>query len=156
MKVLSLFSGVGGMKQGFEGVFSVHKSSVNPTLHPDWIQSAHGSFVQLVPTDFDTVFSDDIRSDAKSEWTNYFGKRRDVFGVYHLESVVDLVKREKNGESVFTDGIDIVSEGFPCNDFSVAGKRREFNSAVSDKGTKTDLGFPNVANHGQKTLKPNF
>ena len=149
MRVLSLFSGAGGMDLGFEGGFSVHKASVNTTLHPDWIQSAHGDFVQLVPTDFETVFADDIRPDAMAAWTNYFGKRRDVSGVYHLDSVVDLVQRSKAGEPVFPDDIDIVSGGFPCNDFSIAGKRRGFNSTVSDKGTKIDPGVPTVANRGQ-------
>ena len=47
--------------------------------------------------------------------------------VYREESIVDLVKRHKAGEKIFPEGIDVVTGGFPCQDFSVAGKRNGFN-----------------------------
>ena len=37
-RVLSLFSGCGGMDIGFEGGFLCRKRSINQALHPDWIQ----------------------------------------------------------------------------------------------------------------------
>ena len=149
INLLSLFSGAGGMDLGFEGNFSVPDPFINTELHPDWVQSEKDGFVHLAPTEFNTVFANDIRPDAKAAWTNYFEARRNVERVYHLESIVDLVNRAKVGERVFPDNIDIVSGGFPCNDFSVAGKRRGFNSAVSDQGKKIDPGNPAVANRGQ-------
>lgn len=36
-KVLSLFSGAGGMDIGFEGDFKTLECSVNGKMHPDWI-----------------------------------------------------------------------------------------------------------------------
>lgn len=60
---------------------------------------------------------------------SYFGQRKDnANDIYHLDSIVDLVKRARAGEKVFPDDIDIVTGGFPCQDFSVAGKRLGFNS----------------------------
>ena len=54
--------------------------------------------------------------------------------VYREESIVDLVKRHKAGEKIFPEGIDVVTGGFPCQDFSVAGKRNGFNSHKDHKG----------------------
>ena len=36
MRVLSLFSGCGGMDIGFEGGFTCGAKSINEDLHPDW------------------------------------------------------------------------------------------------------------------------
>lgn len=47
---------------------------------------------------------------------------------------MDLVKRHKAGEKIFPEGIDVVTGGFPCQDFSVAGKRNGFNSHKDHKG----------------------
>ena len=65
MKLLSLFSGCGGMDIGFEGGFSCLKRSINVQLHPNWIESESGDWVTLRHTGFDTVFANDIRPDAK-------------------------------------------------------------------------------------------
>ena len=35
-RVLSLFTGCGGMDLGFEGGFKVHRKSINPLIHADW------------------------------------------------------------------------------------------------------------------------
>ena len=45
MKVLSLFSGCGGMDIGFEGGFTCLKKSVNTNLHPHWISKDNGDWV---------------------------------------------------------------------------------------------------------------
>ena len=93
MNVLSLFSGCGGMDIGFEGGFNCLKVSINSELHPDWIDTEHGEWVTVKKTGFDTVFANDIRPDAKAAWVSYFGKtKQDANSIYHIESIVDLVK----------------------------------------------------------------
>nr|WP_322959225.1 DNA (cytosine-5-)-methyltransferase [Mycoplasmopsis canis]WQQ12620.1 DNA (cytosine-5-)-methyltransferase [Mycoplasmopsis canis] len=130
-RVLSLFSGVGGMDLGFEGGFKVLKKSVNLNLHPEWNVHEENDWIKLAKTNFSTVFANDIRPDAKHAWTNYMSKRNIGHDIYKLESIVDLVKKHKNGEKVFPENIDIVTGGFPCQDFSIAGNRQGFNSKKS-------------------------
>lgn len=150
MNVLSLFSGCGGMDIGFEGDFKCLKKSVNTNLHPDWIIEDLGKWVRLAPTCFETVFANDIRKDAKAAWTTYFDNRTsDPDTIYHLDSIVDLVKRAQAGEKIFPDNIDIVTGGFPCQDFSIAGKRLGFNSQKSHLGGKLDVDEPSIESRGQ-------
>ncbi|MBQ8374110.1 MAG: DNA (cytosine-5-)-methyltransferase [Clostridia bacterium] len=150
MNVLSLFSGCGGMDIGFEGGFACLKVSINSELHPDWIETEHGEWVTLKRTGFDTVFANDIRPDAKAAWVSYFGKtKKDANKIYHIESIVDLVKKAKKGENVFPKNIDIVTGGFPCQDFSIAGKRLGFNSQKSHDGKILEVGEPSIESRGQ-------
>ena len=119
-------------------------------MHPDWISKDCGSWVNLSPTCFQTVFANDIRTDAKTAWTTYFDKRTaDPDTIYHLDSIVDLVKRAQAGEKIFPDNIDIVTGGFPCQDFSIAGKRLGFNSQKSHLGGKLDVDEPSIESRGQ-------
>lgn len=148
--VLSLFSGCGGMDIGFEGDFICMKRSINTTLHPNWIKEENGYWVKVAETGFKTVFANDIRPDAKSAWVSYFGKKyKNANEIYHLESIVNLVKRTKNGESIFPNQIDIVTGGFPCQDFSIAGKRKGFYSAKSHNGGKLAIDEPSIESRGQ-------
>lgn len=150
MNVLSLFSGCGGMDIGFEGGFDCLKVSINSTLHPDWIETEHGEWVTVKKTGFDTVFANDIRPDAKAAWVSYFGlTKKDANTIYHIESIVDLVKKAKTGENVFPKNIDIVTGGFPCQDFSIAGKRLGFNSQKSHDGKNLEVGEPSIESRGQ-------
>ena len=149
LNLLSLFSGCGGMDLGFEGNFNVLKKSVNLTINKNWeVDNIDNNWVHLGKTRFKTVFANDIRPDAKIAWSNYFNDLGDE--TYHLESVVDLVKKEKNcQESIFPKNIDIVTGGFPCQDFSIAGKRKGFNSLTSHNGKKiTDDDEPSIENRG--------
>lgn len=149
MKMLSLFSGCGGMDIGFEGDFVCLKKSINSNIHPDWVRETIGDWVRVAPTIFNTVFANDIRPDAKAAWVSYFGKRKNnANDIYHLESIVDLVKRAKVGEKVFPDDVDIVTGGFPCQDFSVAGKRLGFNSQKSHLGVALTDDVPSVESRG--------
>ncbi len=151
-KLLSLFSCGGGMDIGFEGGFKILKCCLNTDIHGDWVEEEDSKYYYLKETIFDTVFADDIVPYAKSAWVNYFSKKknRDVSDIYHLESIVDTVKRYKEGETdVFPKDIDIVTGGFPCQDFSVAGKRKGFNSEVSHDGSKKDIDLPSVETRGQ-------
>lgn len=147
-KILSLFSGCGGMDLGFEGGFKILKESYNPHSHWRPINTGDG-WLQLPKTSFKTVFANDIREDAKIAWENYFSKKRDVTDVYHLESIVDLVKKHRNGEFSFPKDIDIVTGGFPCQDFSVAGKRKGFESNRSHDGSLRGDGVPSIESRGQ-------
>lgn len=150
IKVLSLFSGCGGMDIGFEGGFTCLKRSINTDIHPNWISEDFGEWVRVVDTGFETVFANDIRPDAKAAWVSYFKRKyKNPDDIYHLESIVDLVKRAKEGEKVFPDNIDIVTGGFPCQDFSIAGKRLGFNSHKSHNGGKLEVDEPSIENRGQ-------
>ena len=150
MNVLSLFSGCGGMDIGFEGNFKCLRRSVNVGLHPDWIVEGDEKWVTLKKTIFDTIFANDIRPDAKAAWVSYFESRKEnANDVYHIESVVDLVKRAKNGEKVFPENVDVVTGGFPCQDFSISGKRKGFNSEKSHDGGKLSDDEPSVESRGQ-------
>ncbi len=150
MNVLSLFSGCGGMDIGFEGGFVCLRRSINTQIHPDWIKEDMGEYVRVVETGFHTVFANDIRPDAKAAWVSYFERRIDnAEKIYRLESIVDLVKQAKNGESVFPCNVDVVTGGFPCQDFSIAGKRKGFNSEKSHTGGKLDADEPSVESRGQ-------
>lgn len=150
MKLLSLFSGCGGMDIGFEGGFTCLKKSINIKLHPDWIAKESGEWVELAKTAFDTVFANDIRPDAKAAWVSYFSTTKpNADAIYHLDSIVDLVKRAKQGENVFPEGIDIITGGFPCQDFSISGKRLGFNSTKSHLGKLLENDEPSIESRGQ-------
>lgn len=151
LRVLSLFSGCGGIDLGFEGGFTILKESLNLKVHPNWeYTKVDPNWVKLAPTRFSTVFANDIRPDAKSTWTNYFSKFNISSCIYHLDSIVDLVKLHKNTEgNIFPQNIDIVTGGFPCQDFSIAGKREGLNSTKSHLGKTIRSTEPNIESRGQ-------
>lgn len=132
MNLISLFSGCGGMDIGFEGNFTCLKKSINTNIHPDWVINDLDNWVRVAPTKFNIVFANDIRPDAKSAWVSYFKTNNpNADKIYHLDSIVDLVKKAREGFDIFPKNIDIVTGGFPCQDFSIAGKRLGFNSQKS-------------------------
>ncbi len=147
LRVLSLFSGCGGMDLGFEGGFICHKKSVtnqdyiHHTVNEDW--------VMLQRNVFRTVFACDILEEAKLTWLRYMSRYDVNPEIYHLDSIVDLVKLQREGQDVFPHDIDIVTGGFPCQDFSVAGKRRGFESFVSHNGEKWNDDKPSEETRGK-------
>jgi DNA (cytosine-5)-methyltransferase 1 len=150
LNVLSLFSGCGGMDLGFEGGFSVLQSSVNEVLTPNFIEKKiKNGFVQLKKTKFKTVFANDILTDARNAWINYFSKKGHSAEDFHKESIVDLVKMYRNGVNVFPKDVDIVTGGFPCQDFSIAGKRNGFNSHKNHKGELIDEKTASIETRGE-------
>ncbi len=150
LNVLSLFSGCGGMDLGFEGGFSVLQESVNEILCPDFInKKLKNGFVELKKTKFKTVFANDILLDARNAWVSYFSKRGNKAESFFQESIVDLVKMHRNGTSVFPKDIDIVTGGFPCQDFSLSGKRNGFNSHKNHKGELIDDTTASIETRGQ-------
>lgn len=140
-KILSLFSGCGGMDLGFEGGFTI---PIGCVANEEWIDKKIGKKALLRKNSFETVFANDIRKGAKLAWEGYFKKD----GVFHLESIVDLVKKARNGEFVFPNA-DIITGGFPCQDFSIAGKRQGFGSSKTHLGGSFESSsFPSAENRG--------
>ena len=153
MRVLSLFSGCGGLDLGFIGGFTCLSKCINKQMHPDWILKDEGNYVTLKPTGFEIVFANDIKQDAKTAYTTYFqDKVKDINNTYVLASIVDLVKLAKEGKYLFPNDIDIVIGGFPCQDFSVAGKRLGFNSFKNHDGTKCNNDSLTSESRGQLYL----
>ncbi len=151
-KLLSLFSGCGGMDIGFEGNFSIIQNTLNKDIHKDWIAQEKGKYITLAETIFETVFANDINKYAKIAWDNYFSSKRgeSLNETFKVESIVNLVKRYRAGEKdIFPSDIDIVTGGFPCQDFSIAGRRNGFNSHKDHNGKIIDHSIPTSETRGQ-------
>lgn len=151
INVLSLFSGCGGMDLGFEGGFRVLSASINTKLSQNWnVRKEEAPWSYLPQTSFHTVFANDIRPDARRAWTEYFKKYGIPAADYHNQSIVDLVKLQKNNQHpIFPANVDIVTGGFPCQDFSVAGKRKGFESDKSHTGKARTEDVPSIESRGQ-------
>ena len=146
-KILSLFSGCGGMDLGFEGGFMAPYKSVS--MRPDWIKEyINDDWVLLRPTNYKMVFANDILKEAALTWTHHMKKYGYSPFIYHTESIVDLVKQHEAGHELFPKDIDVVIGGFPCQDFSVAGKRKGVNSLRSHDGKKRSEELPSEENRG--------
>lgn len=117
LKYLSLFTGIGGMDMGFDGEVIVHRESIE---NKDFIDRQHtvNDFVVLKKNKFECVFQNDILTGAKE----VFGFNSDN-SKYNTTSIYDLIST--NFPFPFAD---VVIGGFPCQDFSHAGKRQGFES----------------------------
>jgi DNA (cytosine-5)-methyltransferase 1 len=110
IETLSLFSGCGGLDLGIEGGFKVHKKALNPKAKNGWT---------IAPkTPFKVVWANDIMPQAQKAWQANFE------GNYVLESIETLLEQGYSFPKV-----DLVIGGFPCQDFSLAGKRKGFLSS---------------------------
>jgi DNA (cytosine-5)-methyltransferase 1 len=122
-KVLSLFSGMGGMDVGFAEQVVVHKNSVQL----DYIRSENTipGFVNLKRLPFETVFQNDILPEAKRICEiNGWASTGSIGSIgYQLNDIRDLLK-----DNFPFPTADIITGGFPCQDFSHAGKRKGFDS----------------------------
>lgn len=147
-KVLSLFSGCGGMDLGFEGHFIANKKSFDVDS-PFIERQLDDNWVFLKKTLFQTVFANDILPEAEKAWTTYMSRFGYSENVYQNASIVDLVKMHQQGADIFPKDIDVVTGGFPCQDFSVAGKRQGFNSQKDDWGKKRTEDKPTEESRGK-------
>lgn len=136
LKVISLFSGCGGMDLGFEGGFDILKQSSSEDFTVG--NGNKKSWVRLPRTNFEIILANDILPFAKGAWGNYFEQRGSKVKNYKLQSIVDLVKEHKNGSTFKFPSADVVMGGFPCQDFSISGKRKGFNSDKSHHGKKLE------------------
>ena len=148
LRVLSLFSGCGGMDLGFEGHFIANRKSfaadderIERVINDDWLL--------LRPTRFQTVFANDILPEANVAWNAYMRRFGHSPETYHCQSVVELVKAQQAGAEVFPRDIDVVTGGFPCQDFSVAGTRQGFDSLKDDKGQFRTADKPSEETRGK-------
>lgn len=117
IKVISLFTGMGGMDIGFGEDVIVHKNSISEI---NFIKKKYEieNFVILKKLPFEIVFQNDILPIAEkiiklNKWNHNF----------ILKDIKDLIKEDYK----FPDA-DIIIGGFPCQDFSHAGKRKGFDS----------------------------
>ena len=117
LKVISLFTGIGGMDMGFDGEVIVHKDSI---INKEFINKPYtiNDFVVLKKNNFECVFQNDILKGAKE----VFGFNNDN-SKYNTTSIYNLIS-----ENFVFPKADIVIGGFPCQDFSHAGKRKGFKS----------------------------
>lgn len=146
-RVLSLFSGCGGMDLGFEGHFIANIKSLAKD-DPRIEYKINNDWVMLKKTNFKTVFANDILPEAAYAWTTYMRRFGYDPSIYHCQSIVDIVKMQKAGVKIFPQNIDVVLGGFPCQDFSVAGKRLGFNSKKDDYGKDRQENQPTEESRG--------
>jgi len=131
IKHLSLFSGCGGMDIGFRGDFTANRKFFNEKeiLNTKVINDL---WTHCPRTLIDTVFANDIKISSRKFWErNLIPKQPSC--KFHHGSIVDLVKEHKLTNNIFPKEIDIVTGGFPCQDFSISGLQKGFHSHKSHK-----------------------
>ena len=109
-KVLSLFSGCGGTDLGFLGGFKYLGKKYNER-------------------NFEIIWANDIDESSCITYEKNFG---------HMSLCADIrdILEEKTlfNDSRLPNNVDIVLGGFPCQDFSLSGKRKGFNSKRLSRG----------------------
>ena len=104
--IISLFSGCGGLDLGFVGGFNFLKK-------------------KYTKNNFEVIWANDIDESACQTFANYF-KHDVVCG--DITQILSGKYSAKLFEQPIPEKVDVVLGGFPCQDFSHAGKRKGFNS----------------------------
>ncbi|MCX5642318.1 MAG: DNA cytosine methyltransferase [Candidatus Omnitrophica bacterium] len=104
--VISLFSGCGGLDLGFIGGFDFLKKKYPKNR-------------------FEVIWANDIDESSCQTFANYF-KRDVVCG--DIAQILSGKYSAKLFDQPIPERADVVLGGFPCQDFSHAGKRKGFNS----------------------------
>jgi DNA (cytosine-5)-methyltransferase 1 len=122
-KVVSLFTGICGMDMGFSENIIVHKNSIANDFKENILSDSekYKDFVVLKNKNYEIVFQNDILSGAKS-----ICELNKIAYNYNTNSIYTLIENNFQFPNA-----DVVIGGFPCNDFSHAGKREGFNSSKS-------------------------
>jgi DNA (cytosine-5)-methyltransferase 1 len=117
-RVISLFTGMCGMDIGFSEQVVVHKNSVKEQNYIETISASLPDFVNLKRLPYDIVFQNDILPEAKkiSELNNWNHN-------FYLKDIREMLK-----DNFMFPNADVIIGGFPCQDFSHAGKRKGFDS----------------------------
>ena len=105
IRVLSLFSGCGGMDLGFEGGFFANKRSFAEN-DPNIVYVIKNEWAKTRKTKFKTIFANDILPEAQIAWTTYmkrFGYGEEIF---HNNSIVELVKMHRKGAKIFPVNVE--------------------------------------------------
>ena len=104
--VLSLFSGCGGLDLGFTGGFEFLKKNYSKN-------------------NFKVMWANDIDEPSCQSFANYF-KHAIVCG--DITQILSGKFSANLFDQSMPEKVDVVLGGFPCQDFSLAGKRRGFDS----------------------------
>lgn len=103
--IISLFAGCGGLDLGFKGDFDFQGN-------------------KYAKRKFEIIWANDIDKYACQTFKNYF-KQDIVCG--DIGQILEGTHQFKSGEQNIPSHADIVLGGFPCQDFSHAGKREGFD-----------------------------